>query len=509
MKLRIFLIIIAAALLHISCDDFLDRNPLDKPSSGTFWKTEADFDQALTACYGNLQSDYFSLSLPIWDNMTDNSYSTHDYGTTSAIVQGNITPTTGGMISSIYTNAFSGIARVNTYLQNLSNFTGMADAKKKQNEAEARMIRAYFYSFLYRCYGEVPVVREPVTLDNQFQAKKPAAEVMALIIEDLDFAIANLQNITYSASKGRWTVNAAKAYKARMLLYDAYDSNGSAIITQMNAIKPLLSDISGYTLAPDFVSNFDDLKQETSPEIMMSVKWLAPNNSSSADQYYNEWVRVAPLPNLISMYTMKDGSPANPVPYKEKGAIETTLFTNDSLDTREPRAARYFFINRYRVGENSYPSQTTNGAGLYKFTSSSQTPPFGYSTTSQQDWIILRYADVLLMRAEVENEISGPTDAVYADVDAIRTRLGLPGLPAGLNKEGMREKIRDERRMELAFEGSRYFDLKRWKIAKQVLNNVKDGMMTYKFEDKHYLWPLPQTEIDKAGGILVQNPDYK
>ena len=120
----------------------------------------------------------------------------------------------------------------------------------------------------------------------------------------------------------------------------------------------------------------------------------------------------------------------------------------------------------------------------------------------------MRYADVLLMKAEVENELSGASAEVYNYINQVRTRAGMPNLPAGLSKENMRTRIRHERRVELAFEGERYFDLKRWKIAPQVLNNVTDGIVARKFESKHYLWPLPQSEIDKNRGILVQYPNY-
>jgi len=180
------------------------------------------------------------------------------------------------------------------------------------------------------------------------------------------------------------------------------------------------------------------------------------------------------------------------------------------LDEREPRAWKSFFINEYRIGGNSYiPSNNRPiGTGLAKFLSPNLTPPFSYSAYSQQDWVILRYADVMLLQAEIENELNGASQTVYENINAIRLRAGTSALPAGLSKEEMRERIRRERRVEMCFEGQRYFDLKRWKIAKEVLNAVVDGLITYRFEDRHYLWPLPQTEIDKANGVLVQNPDY-
>jgi hypothetical protein len=511
MKTKIYVILfLFTASLQYSCSDLLELNPLDKSSSATFWKTETDFDNALAACYGYMQQDQFSVGFPYWDNLTDNGYGQHNYGSSTDIVTGGITTNTGGLVSGVYNESYKAVARINTYLQNLTDFTGMSDEKKRQSEAEARMLRAYFYSYLYRCYGEVPIVDEPLNLDNQFQAKKPAAEALSFLMSDLDFAIANLPDMTYAESKGRWTVNAARAYKARMILYDAYDSSGNAIIAQMNVAKDLLTGISGYRLADEFSDNFQDLQQESSPEIIFSVKFLAPNNRTSADQWYSDWVVVSPTANLISEYDMADGSPGTPVPYNGSGTIDASVFSNASLDEREPRAAKTFFINAYRAGgiEHIPSNNRPLGTGLAKFMSPNLEAPYGYSTYSQQDWVVLRYADVLLMLAEAENEINGPTGIAYQAINEIRQRAGTSALPDGLTKVQMRESIRHERRVELAFEGQRYFDLKRWKIAEQVLNSVVDGLVTYRFEPRHYLWPLPQTEIDKANGVLVQNPDY-
>jgi hypothetical protein len=458
-----------------------------------------------------MQHDYFSYGRPGWDNLTDNAYGQHNYGASTDIVTGNVTPITGGFVSGVYSESYKAIARINIFLQNLKDFTGLSDTKKKQSEAEAKMLRAFFYSYLYRCYGEVPVVGEPLTLENQFQPKNPAAEVLNFILSDLDFAIGNLSNSTYAESKGRLTVNAARAFKARMLLYDAYDSNGNANLSQMNAAKDLLSAISGYRLADNYSDNFRDAQQESCPEIIFSIKFLAPNNYTTADMMYANQMQASPLANLISEYDMADGSLGISIPTNAQGRIDPAVYNNDSLEAREPRAAENFFIDLYRVNGVVYTpdNQRPMGTGLFKFVSLNLPPPYFYSTYSQQDWVVIRYADVLLMIAEAENEISGPNDIVYNAINDIRKRGGTSLLPQGLSKDQMRERIRHERRIEMCFEGQRYFDLKRWKIAKQVLNNVTDGLVTYHFEDKHYLWPLPQTEIDKANGSLIQNPDYK
>ena len=229
--------------------------------------------------------------------------------------------------------------------------------------------------------------------------------------------------------------------------------------------------------------------------------------------WYADWLVVSPLLNFMEEFEMKDGTPGTALPKKagSKFTLDTETFTNASLANRDPRLAKTVFIEKYVINGTEYTAGNAKptGAGLAKFLSSNLTPPYGYSTLSQQDWVIMRYADVLLMLAEAENELNGPTLLAYNSINAIRTRAGMPPLPVGLSKDDMRKRIRHERRIELAFEGQRYFDLKRWKTAKTVLNAVQDAPVVYKFEDKNYLWPIPQSEIDKNQGKLSQNTDYK
>lgn len=143
------------------------------------------------------------------------------------------------------------------------------------------------------------------------------------------------------------------------------------------------------------------------------------------------------------------------------------------------------------------------------------------------NFIVLRYAEILLTLAEAENEVSGPTAEVYDAINAIRARVGLPNLPAGLSKDEMRKRIRHERRVELAFEGKRWFDIQRWKIGEEVLNqDVMGHLVTYVeqldgeivptyepifvckksfLDPRDYLLPIPQGARDKNPN-LDQNP---
>lgn len=504
-------ILVTAILAFSACDrDFLNLNPNDRPSSETFWKKKADYTLALTACYGAMQDTYFSSRLPIWDNLTNNSFDQHSFGGSSNIKQGNISSTSGGFISEIYRRAFEYIARSNDFLEHLKKFEGLNVDEKIISEAEVRMIRAYFYSYLYRCYGDVPISNKPLTLDTQYQAKKSADEVYQFIMEDLDFAIAHLPSGSYRENPGRWTQNAAKAYKARMILYTAYDTSGNAVISKITEAQTLLNSISGYELAPKFEDNFMSASQEKCPEIMMSIKFLAPNNHTQADVWYGNWVNVAPLANFINEFEMVDGSSGTPIEYTGKGIINTALFNIAAVNQRDSRLGKTIFIEKYSINGIQYKpgNPSHNNIGLAKFLDPTAQVPYDYGTQSQQDWVIMRYADVLLMQAEVENEL-GNTLVAKEYVDKVRTRSSMPTLPNGLTQSDMRTRIRHERRVELAFEGQHYFDLKRWKIAKTTLNAVQDGLLTYKFEDEHYLWPLPQSEIERSKGKLIQNVNYK
>jgi hypothetical protein len=137
--------------------------------------------------------------------------------------------------------------------------------------------------------------------------------------------------------------------------------------------------------------------------------------------------------------------------------------------------------------------------------------PVDYSTKSEQDWVLIRYAEVLLNFAEATNETSGPTTNVYDAINLVRSRPGIsmPPIKAGLTKDEMRVRIWNERRVEFGMEGHRYSDIRRWKLAETYLSSlVLPGSGTvYKFISKNYLFPFPQSEID-VNKSLTQNPGY-
>lgn len=483
----IYSLLVFVSLSLISCDtELLDRNPKDKLSSSEFWKSKSDLDMALTAVYASLQDGggIVSYGLPNLDVLTDNAYGQHNYWNSQTFVQGNISPSMGGYVTDLYNTCYKGIARVNIFLEKLADYQGTdIDANAKANyEAEARFIRGYFYYQLYFAFGAVPVVTEPLTLENQNQPKASAEEVLGQSMSDIDFAIANLPTVLYPDGGGHAVKTSAQGLKLRLLMYTAYDTSGAVNTQILTQARDLALELmgSGYSLDPNYEDVFRDGTQEASSEIMFSIKFLAPDNATPMDQWYGDWLVVSPLQNLVDSYEAGD--------LRFEQSIFEDVVEIDG-DTHTP--------------SNNDPT----GYGLKKFLSPGLMP-YGYSTQSQQDWVMLRFGEVLLSYAEAQNELVGPDQSVVDAIDAIRDRAGLVSLPIGLTKDDMRTRIRQERRIELAFEGIRYYDLKRWRIAQEVLNNVSDGILSYHFEQRFYLWPLPQTEIDKSRGVLEQNPDY-
>ena len=147
--------IVASLLLIIaifsSCDrDFLDKDPLDRLSSGQFWQSKADFDMALTALYGSMQNPMFSAGAPDWDLLTDNGYGQHNSNGSQAIVRGDIFSSSGGYISDVYRSCYEGIARVNIFLAKLEEFQGEGITEEVRNlyRGEAIFIRAFYYYYL-------------------------------------------------------------------------------------------------------------------------------------------------------------------------------------------------------------------------------------------------------------------------------------------------------------------------------------------------------------------------
>ena len=544
---KVINIILASALLvgsTTSCSDFLQKDPPSSPSQSIFWQKKSDFDSALAGSFSMMYEwpGVMSQIVACFDNLTDNSICQHNegtYGSSQTIALGDLDPNTGGYVSYMYDHCYRGIARIHLVMENLETYQGadMSDADKSFIMAQCKALRAYYYSWLYQCYREVPLVTSSLTTENMYQPKAARTEIYAQIMKDFDEAIAVLPDKSYSDSQmsGYFTPGAMKAFKARLMLAEAYDDNGNADASKMGEIVALLEGIQGYDLADRMRDNFISAQQLASPEIMFSVRYLAPNTTHSMDLYYGAWTTCGVTRDLVNAFECTDGL--------KWGESTLTATVNESLlatgalsDANNAEREKLFsdangvHIRDRRLyetvchsgladfsidGQEGDPVTITNqmqtGFGMMKLLQPTTEMP-SYSTVSDADVVILRYAEVLMMIAEAENEVNGPTQKVYNAVNRIRVRSGQPELPTGLTKEQMRERIRNEWRVEFVFEGHRYFQLKRWKLMEKLVNGAADpALPTYikVFKPAFYYFPLPQTEIDKAGGVLVQDPNYK
>lgn len=508
-NIKYYLLLVLAVLCG-GCEDFLDKNPPSVPSENTFWKRKSDLDMALTSCYGTMtKTEYFSFGTPLWDSFTDNCRSVESR--TFDVFQGNIDPSTVGITQDIYLKAYIAITRQNLFLSQLSTYqnSDVSDSDKDFYKGQILFLRAFYYSFLYRCYGDVPLVTEPLDLETQFQPKVEAGKVLTQIYADLDEAIRLLPDQTYRELPGKVTKSAALALKTRILLFDAYTTGGKADIDKMKEVLNAAGQIKGYSLSDSFEAIFQGKDQESNTEIIFSTKFLAPNNWHTGDLWFGAWSWSSPLTNLIEEFEFEDGTPFS---------TENPLYNPENpIDKRDPRMGMSTFYQQLVMDGVKQPITTDlpTKYGMKKFlTRDKNEYPIGYNTRSDQDWVHFRYAEILLSIAEAENEVNGPTEKAYNAINQIRGRKGIemPPLPTNLTQDQMREKIRHERRIELAFEGQRYFDLKRWRIIERVMKDFNEPFLSlYKpvFEPRFYLWPLPQSEIDKNNKVLVQNPNYK
>ena len=501
----------------LSCSDFLEKNPPATLSDVSFWQKKGDFDGGMAACYAALRigNSWTAFRAPFLDNLTDNGYELHEegqYGLARRIVQGNLSPNTGGMQSMLYRDMYQAIARVNLFIFQLEKYDNpdVTQDHRDVYNGEAMFFRAFFHSYLYLTYGNTPIITEPLDVFTMFQPKQDAEKVAEQIHKDLDEAIRLLPDQTYIESKGRLTKNAARAFKARMLLNDAYDASGNAIPTVMTQALSLLTQVSGYTLSPEFSDIFQGNGQATNPEIIFSVKYLAPNIWHTSDREIAYWNTIQPLTNFVEAFDFDDGTPFD--------ADDSRFDADDPTTNRDPRMAETVSFGRFSWNGHQIPQVGANPLltryQLCKFITRGDGSHFAggeYAFRAESDWVLLRYADVLLMIAEAENEVNGSTTVAYNAINTVRDRADMPKLPAGLTKEQMRERIRHERRIELAFEGQRYFDLRRWKTISTVINNLKEpNIPAYKpkYEAHFNRWPFSEGEIDRNNGILIQNIGY-
>jgi len=483
---------------------------------GNFWQSESDAYLALNGVYAALQTrSMYSghlngwMGIPGFDSFSDNSFNAFKWEGPGLFMEGTINPE-NGPLRNVWNDHYRGIARVNDYIRNVKNISIdlVSQPTKDALLGQGYFLRALLYFNLAIYYEEVPLITEPQTLEEAFVSKNTYDEIIAQIIEDLKFASANLPVVQPSDLYGYATKGAALGLFARVQLYNKVYTGQNGVLDLTNQIMGL-----GYKLHPNYGELFTEAG-ENSSEIMFAVRFLRGANTSSGETFSATFggfpkTDLRPMPNLVNSYLCIDGLPITTSPLYNP---------NNKGANRDPRANATVYFKGDQFLDNpirNFPGTATAPFGKRKYIRRGpDAEGNGVAGAGSQDFIVIRYADVLLMRSEAmveTNDIIGARDLV----NELRKRVGMPKVEtvnASLNQNVMRDIVRLERRVELALEGLRFMDIKRWgDFQNMFLRAQGDNYSNYNPNysgKKSEVFPIPQKELD-VNPNLVQHPAWK
>ncbi|RAJ25422.1 RagB/SusD family nutrient uptake outer membrane protein [Pedobacter cryoconitis] len=482
-------LIVAIAVIPACKKSFLNVPEQGKQNSAVFWKTAEDAGKGVSAIYGNLRS---------WENTAFPAIAIESMGSDDAekgstpsdasffndFDQFNVDPAQGN-IGGFWSGQYRNINYANQVLDNVPAIV-MDEALKARYLAEAKFVRAFSYFRLVRAFGNVPLrLTTPKDANVDYNLPQaPAAQVYAQIEKDLTEAAEILPQTYPAADKGRATKGAALTLHAKVAMYL---KKWSDVATYTNQVMGM-----GYSLLPDYEKVFR-LENENGPESIFEIQCvLLPGNPDASNSQYSQvqgvrgtsgvdgggWGFNVPTADLAAAF-----EPGDP---RRSGTILFRGTTTPEGDVIP------------KVGDN--PMYNMKSYVPFKLYISN------FNEGAQQNVRMLRYSDVLLMNAEAANEL-GNTGQALSSLEQVRRRArqGNPDiLPAvtTTDQTALRAAIYKERRVEFAMEFDRYFD-----VIRQGRGTAVFGPKGWK-AGKNEVWPIPQTEVDLSGGVLIQNPGY-
>lgn len=411
----------------------------------TAYNTEADIENAMMGCYKSFAQTYNDNLLIIPNVMSDESYSTRAttftdiaYAQLFQFGQSDIRN-----LWDLWQKSYAALRNVNLLIANIDNATIDATLKS-QYKAEALFLRAYLNFDLVKVWGDVPLVLKPLNNSNEaFKIlRTPQAEVYQAIYTDIDNAISNLPD---SHSPMRANVYAAKFLKARVLLYEVKDA-----FTNDSQVLGLLNEITGFELVPDFNTLWNNPDTENSKESIFELQFLAQLNLGTIVPYtftgadYMKGFGAAPM-------ALGNGNPS-PV-------LKELMPSNEDLRKK----------STWEFGGESLGKPVTTTGICMKFNGLKNNT---YATSCGNNIPLMRYADVLLLKAEINNRLGNSTSTTLAitQLNEVRKRAGLGSYSEPLTKDEITNFIEVERFKELAYEGQRWWDLIRWGKMEAVMS---------------------------------------
>lgn len=498
---KYFLLLIAAGLLLNSCTKDLDQAPISDATTENFFTTENDFIQATNAVYNSLRG-YPDRQLNLSETRSDNLYAVSDGGVREWEGINSFHKTIAGnsYVDEAWKTNYNGIYKANVLLDRLKDkgATIITDAGLRSRlEAEAKFLRAFYYFDLVRWFGKVPVIEHPVTSEEALAINRSAvADVYNLIISDLKFAAENLP-VTYAASeKGRATKYSAKGILALVYMTRSgptYGIEGPGLgLNEWAPALSLLNEIiasSKYSFLSSYPSIFS-YTNENNGEVVFDIQYI--NGATPVLGSTFPWVLVPDSWFLSQGKAVQGGLTIRPV-------SQNLLNSYASGDTRKAFSIQSGF---------TYNGVTETNSFFKKYVDLTKVP-----ANSRVDWpinfIVLRYTDVLMLKAEcILKGASGLQAEVDATVNQVRTRAGLltPAVNVTL------AQLLEERRKEFAAEGSRWHDLVRSGLIETIIPAwiaAEDVQKTMQPFNKNYIiYPVPQSEMNIRSSSFAQNPGY-
>ncbi|PKA99623.1 putative outer membrane starch-binding protein [Flavobacteriaceae bacterium MAR_2009_75] len=515
MKIPTYLML-ALSFIAISCSDsFLDEADVFRElDENTFYSTEADAISAVNAVYGPLnelglfQRFYMYIAHFTGETALTNGTNPNE----QVYVNFNFNPASGDLIPRAWSDCYKGINRANQVIDKVPGIEAPNQDILNRVLGEAKFLRAFYYFELVKLYGNVPIYNQVFNGDlsdesQLFPLQSPASDVYAVIETDLLEAIANLPESYDNSNLGRATSGAAKSLLGKAYLYQG----------KYQAARDILNEVinSGvYTLETDFINIFPKTN-ENNGESIFEIQFQAgfgaafnqpnlggPNESNWISNWFsparNGFRNAVPGRQTIEFFAQ----------FPEEDAIRRTgtfARPGDVWESWNPVADDPVEAGQWRNRQLIFPDPDLPVLGIRKYAGGPSDP----ETFNQNsiNYRVIRLADVLLLFAEAENEVNGPTAVAYGAVNQVRLRAGVDPLPEGLSASDFFNALRTERRLELTFEYSLYFDLVRWAAAGKINSSELPEIMPGFTIGKNETLPIPEAElIDNPN--LVQNPGY-
>lgn len=497
-------IVLVALFIANSCND-LDLLPLDRVTAASFYKTTVDFDGAIFASYSAMQDlygtstetlgefgEFWKITLAITDDVAAdiNQADGRSQDADNLFVRSTDVP-----YAAAYTQLYEGILRANIVLEQLENENELTAEEKTRFGAEAKFLRAWFHFQLLKMWGTPPLVTEVLTdINNLAQPNATQDALYTQILADFGDAAAGLPASWGGGDVGRATANAATAYIGKVKVWQQ-DWQG--------AITAFESVIGEYSLVPNYedVFAFDN---ENNAESIFEIQYGGPFSDDNLwvfDDTHSENFKASQGTGRGWHYDASNGAPG--------GKLGQWVPTQDLVDAymAEPNDLR-ITTNFYQDGDMYYtnndvslpydPAWSSTGFTIKKYRGPRNTVAANHSNNAQSDfnnerWF--RFAELKLLYAEALIEVGRDVDAA-TQINDIRDRAGLGPFVGDIT-----DALRREKRLEMAFEPHRWFDIVRWGIGPDVvLQGTWDPKLT--------LFPFPQSEIDRSDGVLIQNPGY-